>query len=94
MLCRSGAGYSHVLLACMLVWVALYEAKKHMANACGQTFVPFYSMEIGNLSENRSEEAQPQHEMWILIENGNVVVQPPCQTFHSQIFIQKGNAVA
>ena len=41
--------------------------------ACGATFLPFYSVEIGNLSEKRSEVAQPQHETQILIENGNEV---------------------
>ena len=30
-LCRSGAGFSRVLLACMLAWASLYGAKKHMA---------------------------------------------------------------
>ena len=75
----------------MLVWGALYGAKKHMAKARGATFLPFYSTEIGNLSENRSKVARPQRETRILIENGNEVARPPC---HLQIFIQKGNAVA
>ena len=74
--------------------LAFYGAKKHMAKARDATFLPFYSAEIGNLSENRSEVAPPQRETWILIENGNSVARPPCQTFHSRIFIQKGNAVA
>ena len=90
MLCRSRAGYSRILLACMLAWAALYGAKKHMARARGSTFLPFYSAEIGFLSENRSEVARPQRETRILIEKGNKVARPP---FHSRIFIQKGNTV-
>ena len=91
MLCRSRAGYSCVLLACMLAWAALYGAKKHMARAHGSTFLPFYSAEIRFLSEKRSQVARPQRETRILIEKGNKVARPP---FHSRIFIQKGNTVA
>ena len=64
------------------------------AAQCGATFLPFYSAEIGYLSEKRSQVARPQRETRISIENGNEVARPPCQTFHSRIFIQKGNAVA
>ena len=63
------------------------------AAQCGATFLPFYSAEIGFLSENRSEVAWPQCETRISIENGNAVAQPPCQTFHLRISIVKGNAV-
>ena len=72
-----------------LIW-----SEKAHGEARGATFLPFYSAEIGFLSEKRSEVARPQRETRILIENGNAVAQPPCQTFHSRIFIQKGNAVA
>ena len=74
------------LLAFCLHAPAFSVSKK----ARGVTFLSFYSMEIGFLSEKRCEVARPQHEMRILIENGNQVAQPPCQTFHSWIFIQKG----
>ena len=72
-----------------LIW-----GKKAHGEARGQTFLPFYSAEIGFLSEKRCEVARPQRETRISIENGNQVARPPCQTFHSRIFIQKGNAVA
>ena len=81
---------SRVLLAFCSRAPAFYSPKK----ARGTTFLPFYSAEIGNLSEKRSQVARPQRETRILIENGNQVARPPCQTFHSRIFIQKGNAVA
>ena len=81
---------SRVLLAFCSRAPAFYSPKK----ARGATFLPFYSAEIGNLSEKRSQVARPQRETRISIENGNAVARPPCQTFHSRIFIQKGNAVA
>ena len=61
-----------------LIW-----GEKAHGEARGPTFLPFYSAEIGFLSEKRSQVAQPQRETRILIENINQVAQPPCQTFHS-----------
>ena len=60
---------SCVLLVFCLHAPAFYRLKK----ACGATFVPFYSVEMENLSKNGTKVAQPQHETEILIENGNKV---------------------
>lgn len=74
----SKEGENSVSAVQVRTWLLLHFAhmgflKKHMAKACGTTFVPFYSAEMGNLSENGTKVAQLQHEMWILIENGNEV---------------------
>ena len=63
-----------------------------MAKAHGMTFVPFYSTEMENLSEKGTKMVWPQHEMQILIENGNEVVRP-AKDFTHKIFIKKGNTV-
>ena len=93
--CRSRV--SRVLLAFCSRAPAFCRLKAHgipFAAQCGATFLPFYSAEIGCLSEKRSQVARPQRETRISIENGNAVARPPCQTFHSRISIVKGNAVA
>ena len=98
---------SHMLLVCfshvsrvLLVFCshapAFCRLKAHgipFAAQCGVTIIPFYSAKKENLSEKRSEVAPPQRETRILIENGNAVARPPCQTSHSQISIVKGNTV-
>ena len=93
---RINSRVSHMFLTFCSRAPAFYRLKTHgipFAAQCGATFLPFYSAKLENLSENRSEVAPPQRETRILIENGNEVARPPCQTFHSRIFIQKGNAV-
>ena len=89
--------FAHVLLTFCSRAPAFCRLKAHgipFVAQCGATFLPFYSAEIGCLSEKRSQVAQPQHETRISIENGNAVARPPCQTFHLRILIVKGNAVA
>ena len=90
MLCSRNPGPLAFLLAFCSRAPAFCGAKK----ARGPTFLPFYRAEIGFLSEKRCEVARPHRETRILIENGNEVARPPCQTFHSRISIVKGNAVA
>ena len=85
--------FAHVLLAFCSRAPAFCRLKAHgipFAAQCGATFLPFYSAEIGFLSEKRCEVARPQRETRILIENGNAVARPPSQILRVWRIIKKG----
>ena len=80
MLCSRNPGPLAFLLAFCSRAPAFCGAKK----ARGPTFLPFYSAEIGFLSEKRCEVARPQSktpDSRISIQKGNEVARPPCQFF-------------
>ena len=75
--------FARVLLACMLAWASLYGAKKHMAKHVARPSSPSIARKSDFCPKKEVRVARPQRETRILIENGNQVARPPCQTFHS-----------